>query len=128
MTQEQFDKILQARLKTIQETLAAKGDEYTHGDRLGNFKSIARLKKETSVSSLLGLVGKQIVSLFDFAKDLELLEPKFHDFSLWNEKLGDVICYMILLEAVLKDTDAAKFPDCVTAERIYSDALKRLFK
>lgn len=99
MTNEEFTKILKHRMKTIETTLGSKADEYARGDRLSNFKQIAHLMQVTPEKALVGLVAKHIVALYDFVNDLDngIVQSQ----SRWDEKIGDIVAYMVLLEALI---------------------------
>lgn len=98
-TEEFEDIILKNRLYLTEKVLGAKADEYARGDRLSNFKKAAALLECTPEAALLGFVAKHIVALTDFVKDLET--GKFQSLERWAEKTGDIINYMILLEALV---------------------------
>ena len=100
MNEQEFtETIVSNRLYLTEKILGAKGKEYARGDRLSNFKKAAILMGCTPERALFGFVSKHIVALSDFVGDLE----KGHVQALeqWDEKLGDIIVYMILLEALV---------------------------
>ncbi len=101
MINEQFQKIVDAQLADIKATLIAKADEYARGDRLSNFKRIAALRDITPEDALLGLISKHIVAIYDFVDDIGVgtVQP----IERWDEKIGDVIAYMILLKALVTE-------------------------
>jgi len=105
METEQFNEIVRKRLIATSDTLTHKADEYARGDRLSNFKQIAHLTGYTPEKALGGLVAKHIVALYDFINDLDsgMSQP----YCRWNEKIGDIIAYMILLDATILE----KYPD-----------------
>ena len=97
-TNKQFKKVLKERLKKIEETLSKKEKEYALKDRrYHNFDIAARMNGLTAEAALWGMVSKQIVSVMDMIYD-----PKTITEELVNEKIGDVINYMILLEGIMK--------------------------
>ena len=98
MNNTEFEKILDTRIKAIRETLAGKAKEYASADRLYNFKRAAEIDQTTPENALKGMWLKHVVSVLDLISGkLELSEKTI------NEKLGDSINYLILLEAVLKE-------------------------
>ena len=99
MNQEQFTEILKNHIDHIEATLGRKADEYARGDRLSNFKDAAALMGCTPERALFGFVSKHIIALSDFIKDLE--DGKMRHRSQWDEKIGDIACYMPLLTALL---------------------------
>lgn len=96
-----FNKLTIEILDKVKNTLIKKQDEYNlDPDRLAFFKKASVLKDEYPHQTLLGYTNKQIVSEFDMG-----MSGKDFCEELWNEKIIDIICYQILLYAVLKDTD-----------------------
>jgi hypothetical protein len=96
-----FNEIVTARLQKVKDTLTLKADEYARGDRLSNFKQIAGLGGCTPEKALTQLVAKHIVALYDFINDLD---KDIHQlYSRWDEKIGDIIAYMALLDALLQE-------------------------
>ena len=101
MKTEDSNQIVENRLQKVKDTLLAKADEYARGDRLSNFKQIAILSGCTPEKALSGLVAKHIVALYDFINDLDrnIEQP----YPRWDEKLGDIIAYMVLLDAMRQE-------------------------
>lgn len=107
MTAGEFDAVLAARLEKTRAVLASKAAEYaTDGDRLHNFKRSSRLFDDaglyrTPAEALAGMLVKHWVSVMDLVRrdaDDEKIPP-----AVIDEKLGDAINYLILLEAVLTE-------------------------
>ncbi len=98
MKQDEFKLIVDNRLFKIEKILGAKADEYARGDRLSNFKKAAALLETTPEKALLGFVAKHIVALTDFVNDLD--DGKIQSLERWDEKIGDICNYMVLLEAL----------------------------
>lgn len=100
MTNEAFLALLESRIDAMRGTLASKAKEYATGaDRLHNFKAAALLTRRTPAQSLLGMLAKHLVSVVDLVE-----APTPPNAALIDEKLGDAINYMVLLEALLKET------------------------
>lgn len=94
-----FDAVVERRLDLIRKTLVIKGREYMRGDdRLSNFVNGARLLRCTPERALLGYLTKQAVSIVDFVHDAEAGVRRTQ--AEWDEKIGDCVNYLILLEAV----------------------------
>jgi len=95
--QKAFDAILENRLLKISGVLGQKAKEYAlGGDRLHNFKTAAALLQTTQAKALWGIAAKHLVSVAD------LVEGRLPPTEYFvNEKIGDLINYLILLEAVL---------------------------
>lgn len=97
MDNKDFNEILKARQRAIHNTLGMKEKEYAHGgDRLHNFKVAARMNGVTVSEALWGMATKHLVSVTDLV--VGNLKPTP---DMVNEKIGDMINYLILLEAVL---------------------------
>ena len=100
MTTEELNIIINKRCETIKSILSEKAAQYARGDRLSNFKKIAAFRHKTPEEALMGLVVKHIVALDDFVQDLP---GKNMPLEQWKEKIGDIINYMILLEALVEE-------------------------
>ena len=98
MDSEQFEKILSARLEAMRSTLESKAKEYAIGDRLANFKRAAEISRTTPQKALAGMLMKHLVSVLDLIEGS--LAPTEY---MVNEKIGDAINYLVLLEAILKE-------------------------
>jgi hypothetical protein len=75
-----------------------KAKEYATEDRLHNFKRAAEILHTTPQQALAGMFVKHLVSVLDLIEGLVLPTTQ-----LINEKIGDAINYLILLEAILKE-------------------------
>lgn len=97
MNTETFEKVLKERIRNIERVLKAKSEEYAlGGDRLHNFKTAAAMGQTTQVKALWGMAMKHLVSVVD------LVEGRLPASAYFvNEKVGDLINYLILLEAAL---------------------------
>lgn len=99
MTKQDFDKIVDQRLALIKTSLETKGKEYaTDTDKLHNFRKAAEINDTSMERSLWGMVTKHLVSVMDM-----VFSDKIYSFKYINDKIGDMINYLILLEAVLKE-------------------------
>jgi hypothetical protein len=99
MNDGEFDTLLHDRLDSIISVLSRKRDEYQRGeDYLHAFKRGATLYRETPERYCLNLLGKHFISLIDLVQDLD--SGKVANPAVWDEKIGDVINYLILLEAL----------------------------
>lgn len=101
MTNKDFNKIVEKRLETIRETLIKKGAEYASvEDRLHNFKRGAQISGEIPEKVLQGFMLKHLVSYLDI---LDKLGKEEISISLIEEKLNDLLCYLILQETLIKE-------------------------
>lgn len=102
MNKENFDIHVDKIKNRISLQLQKKGDEYApNKDRLENFKRGGVLLKSTPDLYLLNLVSKHFIALTDFIDQLE--QNIDVPLECWTEKTGDIINYMILLEAIIKE-------------------------
>ncbi len=97
MKTERFELLMYRRRDRIVQILGAKAKEYATGeDRLHNFKVAARMAGVTPEEALMGMDLKHRVCIEDMVKGRIPLTREMID-----EKLGDHINYMVLLEALL---------------------------
>lgn len=120
MNLNDFNKIIEERIEILRNTLLSKGEEYTRGDdRLHNFKTASRVSGNIPEVVLMGFLLKHWVSVNDMINDIA--HGKIPTRTLVNEKIGDVIAYMFILEALIEDTRQiaeAVCPRCkVSAEK-----------
>lgn len=99
MKSEKFSEIVSARCAEIQTRLCRKAAEYAAGDdRLYNFKRAAEIGRTEPEKALWGMLLKHLVSIIDMVEGRTL--PAEY---LIDEKIGDAIAYLCLLEAVLRE-------------------------
>jgi hypothetical protein len=98
MNHKAFQVVLDRRLKLISEVLGSKAKEYATEDRLHNFRRAASLLGVSSFKALAGMWSKHIVSVLDM---IDNLGTKDFSRSYVDEKIGDSINYLILLEAMI---------------------------
>jgi hypothetical protein len=102
MNTPDFTVLLERRIGLIKETLNAKAKEYaTTYDRLSNFKRQALLKGDNPAGALLGNLSKHLVSVISMIDSYG--EDKCPTEKEVDEKIGDSINYLILLEAIFKE-------------------------
>lgn len=108
MTHEEFGKLFEARVKKSRETLVTKAQEYaTDNDRMHNFRVAAALRGTTIEDALWGMAAKHIVSVSDMVRKTTIpgdqtICSNLPDLEQWDEKLGDALNYMFLLDAVIQ--------------------------
>jgi hypothetical protein len=103
MTHDEFNGILESRIEKIRETLGKKAQEYaSYEDRLHNFKRAGEIGRTTSKDAWKGMWLKHVVSLLDMVMDDTLTRDKY-GIDVWEEKIGDTINYLILLEGLVKE-------------------------
>jgi len=97
-----FDEILSTRLEKIKTILGAKAKEYaSNDDRFHNFNVAGRIAGVTPEKALYGMMLKHEVSVTDLI-ELAGAEPSKLNEAIIDEKIGDNINYLILLEGLLK--------------------------
>lgn len=101
MKTPQFNAIVEKRVRLIRDVLAKKGAEYARGDRLSNFKRAAGFLERTPPRVCLDFMMKHWVSVVDLVEDFEKGEMPTPERI--NEKIGDSINYLILLEAIFAE-------------------------
>jgi hypothetical protein len=102
MTEQSFDILVQERVQKIQQTLVEKGKEYRrNADPLHNFNMAAQLGNVTREKALWGFALKHYVSFMDILNDIE--KGTLPKEEVIDEKIGDLINYLILCEASIKD-------------------------
>lgn len=102
MTELEFDELVVKRTQQIEKTLVTKGKEYRrNNDPLHNFNVAAQVNNTTREKALWGFAVKHYVSFLDILNDIEKgILPKE---EVIDEKIGDLINYLILAEASIKD-------------------------
>ena len=109
MTEKEFQDVLTTRLTKIKETLSSKAEEYaTDNDKLHNFNVGARLTGQTREKVLWGFAIKHYISFLDILDSLD--KGKLPTERLVDEKIGDLINYLVLVEASLKDRLNGELP------------------
>ena len=99
MRAEEFNDLAEKRFAKCRRLLVLKASEYANNkDRLHNFKDGAFLSKQTPEQYALSLVNKQFVALRDKITNKEEIS-----YSFLNEKIMDIINYMVLIEALITE-------------------------
>lgn len=102
MTEEKFDQVVKYRCDAIVKTLTEKGKEYRrNNDPLHNFRIAAKVQNTTEEKALWGFAAKHYVSFLDILNDIE--QGKLPRREVINEKIGDLINYLILCEASIEE-------------------------
>ncbi len=114
MNHKKFNELLDQIVKRTTSVLASKSKEYSTGiDKLHNFKRAGSMLQCSPEKALVGMWTKHIVSILDMVDELEQkcginqccfpsLDPE-EFVSTIEEKIGDAINYLILLEALIKE-------------------------
>lgn len=100
MKTSEFDEVVKRAIDRSLNVLVYKAQEYAReDDRLHNFNRGAEIAGETREKVLKGFFLKHLVSVFDIIDDIE--KGKIPSRAYVDEKLGDSINYLLLLEASL---------------------------
>lgn len=100
-----FNELVEHRIELIRSVLSSKGKEYAHGkvdDQIRSFKRYGQRRNCCPESANRNLAIKHILCIEDMVDDCE---DGFLNRSVEyiEEKIGDEINYLILLEAQLKE-------------------------
>jgi hypothetical protein len=99
----EFKAVLTRRLEKIVETLDKKSRQYGNEDRFSDIKRAGEIQHISAPRALCGMWMKHVVSVLDIADgQLDNTEETV------DEKIGDAINYLILLEGVLKEMREVK--------------------
>ena len=99
MTNNDFDKVVNAQLAYCRTLLCNKGKEYDAdtSDRFHSFRVAAELQNETPIQALAGMMAKHTISIYD------MIRQNSSDLAIWDEKITDHINYLLLLKGLLID-------------------------
>ena len=114
MEHQKFEKLLNATIKRVRDTLAVKNIEYASStDKLYNFKRSGERRRKTPEEALMGMAEKHFTSIEDIVGRIEAanqkrglqftIRPPFLTRKKLDEKITDGINYLILLEALIKE-------------------------
>lgn len=104
MTPIEFNELLDRRLLLIKNVLESKSKEYASTtDKLHNFKRAAQINNTHPARELHGFLTKHLVSYLDILNKVE--NGEYIPMEIIDEKLGDIINYFILQEAVFSESN-----------------------
>lgn len=102
MSEEDFIAILENRLERTRYILAVKAKEYArNNDRMHNFNRAAEMRRKPREERLQSMADKHWISILDMVDDIE--NGELPTLKYMDEKIGDAINYLILLEASICD-------------------------
>lgn len=91
---------VKARHDAVMLTLSAKAPEYVaNGNGFHNFDRAAATLGHTPEMVLVGFAAKHLVSVLDLVDGIE--RGQIPPAPMWNEKIGDLITYLNLLDAMV---------------------------
>ena len=98
MNSTKFNQLVNERCEKIRNVLESKNAEYaTPENKLHNFDKAARISGQTREKALWGMALKHYVSIDDLIENVG--KGKLPSTDLLSEKIGDMVNYLILLEA-----------------------------
>ena len=101
LAEHDFQVFLNDRLANIVQVLGVKAKEYCrNGDRFHNFNQAAITENKTREECIHGMFLKHYISYKDMIEDIK--NDKLPSVEYVNEKFGDIINYMILMEIGIK--------------------------
>ena len=126
MTREDFSRRVEKRIDLIRQTLLTKHKEYAKDDNVfRNFDEAAGgfSLHGSSAEVLWSYMTKHLVSIKDIVAD-----NKPVDTAVVSEKIGDVINYLILLEAMLNQQGEkhCKLKEAYEKSKLYNKSVDRL--
>lgn len=102
MNKLKFSEIVEQKLEYIKKTMETKNIEYAPSeDVLHNFNKGSQLSGKIREEVLWGFALKHLISLMDIIDELNI--PTFPSIEKLEEKTTDLINYLILLEACIKE-------------------------
>lgn len=97
----EFKKLLNKRIALTEKVLTAKNKEYaTDLDKCHNFKRAGAMLGIEPEQALVGMWTKHIISILDIVNKIHKQRVSK---EMLEEKIGDAINYLILLEALIKE-------------------------
>ncbi len=104
MNPKTFEKLFKEIVIRNNKTALAKNKEYaSDSDKLHNFKRAAAMLQCTPEKALIGMWVKHIISLLDMVDKIESGKYDSVTLKLLEEKIGDAMIYLALLEAIIKE-------------------------
>ena len=101
MNHETFKEIITQMQEDSLATLLEKNSGYSNADPLHNFHQAAKLKGETTLKAIGGMMAKHTVSIYDLInKASEEYVPE----EVWFEKIQDHMNYLLFLWAAVEET------------------------
>lgn len=102
---EDFNEIVSDAVDEIRRRLVEKGGEYTvDGDRIGHNKKLASVLGFPTTLATVSEMSKHYITIVELAKkDYTAMRcgQKTDNFDQWYERLFDLICYCIILLAIV---------------------------
>lgn len=121
----EFNKIVVRRQEKTHEVLVLKASEYANDkERFHNFKASGAMKGEVPELALWGFATKAIISIQDMIKRIQFGDHAPMTLGWIDEKIGDVINYLHLLEGLLFERGELLIDEILESD----ESLKSQFK
>lgn len=109
MTIDDFNEIVSDAIDEIRRRLVEKGSEYTvDDDRIGHNKKLAAVLSIPTTLATVFEMSKHYITIVELAKKDYLAmrcKQKTNNFDQWYERLFDLICYCIILLAIVSEEE-----------------------
>lgn len=107
MKATKFNSIVEARINKVRKILEHKAKDYgKNDDRLYTFNEGARYSNCTPAQALDGMMLKHVISYKEILADINA--GRIVDKKRFEEKMGDLINYYIIQEAVMLESGLIK--------------------
>lgn len=104
MKHKEFETCVVEQVEKCLATLTSKGEGYAGEDRLDHFKKAAALTGTAPEDALWGMAVKHVVSVAKLCHAGQ--KPKTpEEFAVWDEKIGDMINYLLILSAMIRESE-----------------------
>lgn len=111
MTMREFNALVDAQVSRCLRLLAEKGFEYAPdanseadtGDRMAHFRASGESQGLPAEQALWGMLDKHLRSLAQICKN-----PDNWPLAVWDEKMTDAINYLLLLSALVHESEGEK--------------------
>jgi hypothetical protein len=108
MTSEEFNKILEQRITKMRYSLITKRGEYANANNVfHNFHRATNILGGSREAALMGMAVKHFVSILDIVDNIDAALPASDE--VVSEKIGDMINYLVILEAMLYENNTLPF-------------------
>ena len=102
MDHETFKRIITQMQEDSLATLLEKNSGYSNADPLHNFHQAAKLKGETTLKAIGGMMAKHTVSIYDL---INQASEEYIPEEVWFEKIQDHMNYLLFLWAAVEETE-----------------------
>ena len=100
MEEQRFNDVVEAQIDAALAMFREKNDHYSGEqtiDRLAGVKRVAEVRGVSNLEAISGMMAKHTKSVYDMMR----AEPLAYPTSVWHEKIGDHINYLLLAIATV---------------------------